>query len=203
MQRATLILGLRQGVFTGRFILILYWQSAVLRIWSIRPEQGELNVIKRSKYHLQFCRFWLVCGTWQNILNSRQNRSKNKVSIVTKNTVTWVHGKYKLRVIGSCIDFFSLGDLNRATLYFLIKHIGGGEGVGKGSVYPEGDVLRSLVLTCLILFSLFESEDSRLALLSPASATSISFKAAQIPVSSYNVALLLRGDQYFRRDFTF
>ena len=98
--------------------------------------------------------------------------------------------------------FFSLGDLNRATLYFLIKHIGGG-GVGKGSVYPEGDVLRSLVLTCLVLFSLFESEDSRLALLSPASATSISFKAAQVQVSSYNVALLLRGDQYFRRDFTF
>ena len=32
MQRATLILGLRQGVFTGRFILILYRQSAVLRI---------------------------------------------------------------------------------------------------------------------------------------------------------------------------
>ena len=49
----------------------------------------------------------------------------------------------------------------------------------------------------------FRKEDSRLALLSPASATSISFKAAQVPVSSYNVALLLRGDQYFRRDFTF
>ena len=139
MQRATLILGLRQGVFTGRFILILFWQSAVLRIWSIRPEQGELNVIKRSKYHLQFCRFWLVCGTWQNILNSRQNRSKNKLTIVTKNTVTWVHGKYKLRVIGSCIDFFSLGDLNRATLYFLIKHIGGVGGrevfILKGTCY--------------------------------------------------------------------
>ena len=101
--------------------------------------------------------------------------------------------------------FFSVGDLNRATLYFLIKHIGvgGGGGVGKGSVYPEGDVLRSLVLTCLVLFSLFESEDSRLALLSPASATSISFKAAQVQVSSCNVALLIRGDQYFRRDFTF
>ena len=29
--------------------------------------------------------------------------------------------------------FFSLGDLNRATLYFLIKHIGGGGGgEGKG-----------------------------------------------------------------------
>ena len=27
--------------------------------------------------------------------------------------------------------FFSLGDLNRATLYFLIKHIGGGGGWGR------------------------------------------------------------------------
>ena len=175
MERATLILGLRQGVFTGRFILILYWQSAVLRIWSIRPEQGELNVIKRSKYHLQLCRFWLVCGTWQNILNSRRNRSKNKLVMVSKNTVAWV--------------------LEYSNPLFLIKNIGGGE----GSIYPEGDVLHSLVLTCLVLFSLFESEDSRLALLSPAPATSISFKAAQVPVSFYNVALLLRGDQFFGR----
>ena len=75
-----------------------------------------------------------------------------------------------------------------------MKNIGGGG--GEGSIYPEGDVLRSLVLTCLVLFSLFESEDSRLALLSPAPATSISFKAAQVPVSFYNVALLLRGDQF-------
>ena len=82
MQRATLILGLRQGVFTGRFILILFWQSAVLRIWSIKPEQGELNVIKRSKYHLQFCRFWLVCGTWQNILS--------RAEIVPKINWSWL-----------------------------------------------------------------------------------------------------------------
>ena len=106
MERATLILGLRQGVFTGRFILILYWQSAVLRIWSIRPDQGELNVIKRSKYHLQFCRFWLFCGTWQNILNSRRNRSKNKLVMVSKNTVAWV--------------------LEYSNPLFLIKNIGGG-----------------------------------------------------------------------------
>ena len=86
---------------------------------------------------------------------------------------------------------------------FLIKHIGGGGGGREGSIYPEGDMLCSLVLTCLVLTSLFECEDSRFALLSPASATSISFKAAQVPASSYNVALLLRGDQYFRRDFTF
>ena len=82
---------------------------------------------------------------------------------------------------------------------FLIKHMGG----GGGSIYPEGDMLCSLVLTCLVLFSLFECEDSHFALLSPASATSISFKAAQVLVSSYNVALLLRGDECFRRDFTF
>ena len=174
MERATLILGLRQGVFTGQFIFRL--TKCGSRHWSIRPEQGELNVIKRSKYHLQFCRFWLVCGTWQNILNSRRNRSKNKLVMVSKNTVAWV--------------------LEYSNPLFLIKNIGGG---GEGSIYPEGDVLRSLVLTCLVLFSLFESEDSRLALLSPAPATSISFKAAQVPVSSYNVALLLRGDQFFGR----
>ena len=174
MERATLILGLRQGVFTGRFIFRL--TKCGSRHWSIRPEQGGLNVIKRSKYHLQCCRFWLVCGTWQNILNSRRNRSKNKLVMVSKNTVAWV--------------------LEYSNPLFLIKNIGGG---GEGSIYPEGDVLRSLVLTCLVLFSLFESEDSRLALLSPAPATSISFKAAQVPVSSYNVALLLRGDQFFGR----
>ena len=62
-------------------------------------------------------------------------------------------------------------------------------------------MLHSLVLTCFVLFSLFESDDCRFALPSP----SISFKAAQGLVFSDNVALLdlLRGDQYFRRDFTF
>ena len=64
-------------------------------------------------------------------------------------------------------------------------------------------MLHSLVLTCFVLFRLFESDDRRFALLSPASATSISFKAAQVPVSSDNTALLLRSDQHFRRDFTF
>ena len=88
---------------------------------------------------------------------------------------------------------------------FLIKHIGGGGGGGggKGSVYPEGDMLRSLVLTCLVLFSLFESEDSRFAFSLQHLPLQCSFKAAQVLVSSDNVALLLRGDEYFRRDFTF
>ena len=159
MQRATLILGLRQGVFTGRFILILFWQSAVLRIWSIRPEQGELNVIKKSKYHLQFCRFWLVCGTWQNILNSRQNRSKNKLR-ERHDKSTW-----KLLTPGgdAAYMFFS-GGLEYSTRVFLIKC--------------------SLQLSSYDLLLEF------------------SFKTAQVPVSSDNVALPLRSDQYVRREFT-
>ena len=100
--------------------------------------------------------------------------------------------------------FVFSGGIEYSNPLFLIKHIGGGwgGGGGKGSVYPEGDMLRSLVLTCLVLFSLFESEDSRFAFSLQHLPLQCSFKAAQVLVSSDNVALLLRGDEYFRRDFT-
>ena len=43
----------------------------------------------------------LVIGLWdlKDILNSRQNRSKNK--LVSENTVTRAHGNCSLRVMGT------------------------------------------------------------------------------------------------------
>ena len=113
--------------------------------------------------------------------------------------MTRVHGSYLLRVMESCVYSSFSGGLECNTPLFLIKNIWGGEG-GEGKYLAcRGHVTKPRI----DFFRLFESDDRRFALLSPASATSISFKAAQVPVSSDNAALLLRSDQYFRRDFTF
>ena len=44
---------------------------------------------------------------------------------------------------------------------------GGGGREGKNLAQTKGDMLCILVLTCFVLFSLFESDDRRFALLSP------------------------------------
>ena len=120
--------------------LFLDWHKAVLRYWSIRRAYGELHAIKRSKYQLQFCRFWLVWGTWQNILSSRQNVLKINWLVRTPWRLIkhiWGRGEGRRR---------------RERSYL---------------AQTKGDMLCILVLTCFVLLSLFESDDRRFALLSP------------------------------------
>ena len=105
------ILGLYNGVFTVRFIFrhILgqffprKWNLRHIyeRIWSVTYQKGKRNVIKRQKLSFLGLYVFLTCF-WdlKDILNSRQNRSKNK--LVRENAVTRVHGGCSLQVMGSC-----------------------------------------------------------------------------------------------------
>ena len=71
-----------------------------LEVKDIKKEKG--NVIKREK--LSFLGLWvLLTGLWDfDILNSRQNLSKDK--LVGENAVTRVHGSCSLQVMGSCLN---------------------------------------------------------------------------------------------------
>ena len=106
-ERATPILGLCHCVFTDQFIFrhILghfsprKWNlhHVYERIRSIRYQKGKNNVLKRQK--LSFLGLYiLLTGLWdlKDILNSRQNRPKNK--LVRENAVTRVHGICPLRL---------------------------------------------------------------------------------------------------------
>ena len=105
------ILGLYNGVFTVRFIFrhILgqffprKWNLRHIyeRIWSVTYQKGKRNVIKRQKLSILGLYVLLTCF-WdlKDIVNSRQNHSKNK--LVHENAVTRVHGGCSLQVMGSC-----------------------------------------------------------------------------------------------------
>ena len=74
------------------------------RIRSIRYQKGKRNVIKRQK--ISFLGLLvLLTGLWnlQDIQNSLQNRSKNK--LVRENAVTRANGSCSLRVIGSWSEY--------------------------------------------------------------------------------------------------
>ena len=61
-------------------------------------QRGKLNVIKSSLVPLLgLYSFWLACG--KDILNSRQNISKNK--LIRENTITRVEESYSLQGMGS------------------------------------------------------------------------------------------------------
>ena len=61
--------------------------------------------------------------------------------------VTRVHGNCKLRVMSSCIYFFSLGELEYSNPLFLIKHIGGEGGGGERAAEREVFILKG---TCYV-----------------------------------------------------
>ena len=85
-ERATPILGLCHEVFTDRFSLDTFqsthffprkWKlrSVHERIINIRCDNGKLNVTKRSKMSFSGV-LVLLTGLWEDIRNSRENRSK-------------------------------------------------------------------------------------------------------------------------------
>ena len=96
--------------FTNRFIFRCILQYSLSRKWklrsvheriiNIRSDKGKPNVNNRLKMPF-LAVLVLVSSLWdlKDILNSRQNRSKNK--LVSENTVTRAHGNCSLRVMGS------------------------------------------------------------------------------------------------------
>ena len=69
------------------------------RIRSVRYQKGKRNVITCITQKLSFLGLYvLLTGLWdfKDILNSRQDRSKNK--LVRKNAVTRVHGSCSLQI---------------------------------------------------------------------------------------------------------
>ena len=109
-ESATFILGLRHAVFTDRFSFRCILQhflprkgklrSVHVRVINIRGDKRKPNVIKRSTMPLSGV-LVLMISLWnlKDILNSRQNRSKNK--LVSENAATRVHGNCALRFMGS------------------------------------------------------------------------------------------------------
>ena len=99
-ERATPILGPYVTEFsrTGFFRYILEhffprkWRLRSIheRIMNIRGDNGKLNVTKRSKMSFSGV-LVLLTGLWEDIRNSRENRSKNK--LVSENAVTRVYGR--------------------------------------------------------------------------------------------------------------
>ena len=109
-ESATFMLGLSHDVFTDRFSFRCILQhflprkrkhrSVHERVINKRGDKGKPNVIKRStKPFRGFLFWWSVFWNLEDILNSRQNRSKNK--LVSENAATRVHGNCSLRVMGS------------------------------------------------------------------------------------------------------
>ena len=109
-ESATFILGLCYGVFTDRFSFRCILQHFLPQKWkfrsvhecviNIRGDEGKPNVIKRSKMPFLGVLVLITC-LWnlKDILNSCQNRSKNK--LVSENAATRAHGNCLLRVMGS------------------------------------------------------------------------------------------------------
>ena len=109
-ESATFILGLYHGVFTDRFSFRCILQhflprkrnlrSIHERVINIRGDKEKPNVIKRSTMLFSGVLVLMIC-LWnlKDILNSRQNRSKNK--LVSENTATRVHGNCSLQVMCS------------------------------------------------------------------------------------------------------
>ena len=95
------MLGLCHGVFTDRFIFRHILGQFFSRKWNLRHnyerirsakyQKGKRNVIKRQKWSFLGL-YVLLTGLWEfkGILNSHENRSKNK--LVRENAVTQVHG---------------------------------------------------------------------------------------------------------------
>ena len=71
-----------------------------LEVKDIKKEKG--NVIKREKLSFLVL-LVLLTGLWDfDIINSRQNLSKNK--LVRENAVTRVHSNCSLQFMGSCFS---------------------------------------------------------------------------------------------------
>ena len=109
-ESATFILGLCHGVFTDRFSFRCILQHFLPRkrkllsvhelVINIRGDKGKPNVIKGSKMPFLGVLVLMTCF-WdlKDILNSHQNRSKNK--LVIENAATRVHGNCSLPIMGS------------------------------------------------------------------------------------------------------
>ena len=108
LESATFILG--HDVFTDRFSFRCILQhflprkrklrSLHERVINIRGDKGKPNVIKRSTMPFSGVLVLMIClRNLKDILNSCQNRSKNK--LVSENAATRVHGNCSLRVMGS------------------------------------------------------------------------------------------------------
>ena len=70
------------------------------RVINIRRDEGKPNVIKRSTMTFSGVLVFMIClRNLKDILNSCQNRSKNK--LVSENAAARVHGNCSLRFMGS------------------------------------------------------------------------------------------------------
>ena len=98
---AFLLTGLFLNTFQGNFPRENGISATSMNAFEIiRYHKRKRNVIKTNKLSFLGLQV-LLTGLWdfKDILNSRQNRSKNK--LVCENAVTRVHGSFSLQVMGS------------------------------------------------------------------------------------------------------